>query len=66
MTAPARVADYVVTLHHANGGTSVRGDLTLNEARDYATRQVTVLARAAAATITDADGRAVGSVEAGQ
>ncbi len=56
-------ADRTVTLHHRNGGTTVRDGLTENEARDFATRQVIVLGRARAATITDATGTHRGYVE---
>lgn len=65
MTAPTTHVAFTVVLHHRNGGTSVRGDLTLDEARDFATRQVTVLGRARAATITDGNGDPAGYVEAG-
>jgi hypothetical protein len=50
---------FTVKLQHRNGGTSVRADLTLNEAREFAARSY-MQGKAAAATITDSAGVCVG------
>lgn len=63
MTAPARVAEHTVLLRHRNGGTTEHLGLTLDEARSLATRSIEQR-KAQSVTITDADGRVVGYVEA--
>lgn len=63
MTAPARVAEHSVLLRHRNGGTTRHEHLTLDEARDLASRAVNQR-KAQAAEIHDATGAVVGYTEA--
>lgn len=62
MTAPTRVADHSVRLTHRNGGTTLHADLTLDEARDLATRSVNQR-KARTAEILNPAGNVVGFAE---
>jgi hypothetical protein len=58
----ARTSDHTVVLRHRNGGTTTHHGLTLDEARDLASRSIQ-RRRAAAATITNGAGHVVGYAE---